>query len=433
MVGKTSGTNLPLVNLTNGFNQNYNQCQNTFNSSNGFIAKFGNSDNLEWSTYYGGANSDEFQSCILDKFNNLIVRGASTSIGNLGGCGGFSLAMPICGLTGSYLQNKNVVSGNSFDDYIVKFNPQGQVTWATFFGGPSNEIVSNANNTIMSTPQGDIFMVGHTDNGNLPMPVYTNSQTNYGGNGDGYIIRFGNNGSRKWSSYIGGSGYDEANAICPGAGSGYIIAGKTASSNFGVNNNNADFYQPTIKGLEDGFLRIYTVGNSRTFSSYFGTVADDAITAISSINDGSNITIGGSTRGGDLPVKDFNTSSTQDYFDPSINGSFLDGFISNLVTTTVSIPCGPDPLACKTALENSSDLGNLIVYPNPSDGLFEIKLNNFELDANILIYNTLGELIYSQLLNESNSTINLKDKSSGLYYMVYSSNSKRFTKKIIIN
>ena len=428
MVGYSQGSNIPIRNLTNGFNQSYSQCQNTLSSTNGFIAKFSNTDNLEWSTYYGGSNSDNFQSCVIDKFNNLIVRGSSSSIGNLGGCGIFSLAMAVCGPTGSYLQNNS----NSIDDYIAKFNPQGQVVWATFFGGSLNEYSENHNNSLMTTPQGDIFMVGNTS-GNLPMPTYTNSQTNYGGGGDGYIIRFRQDGSRKWSSYLGGSGYDEVRAICPGAGNGYIVGGRTVSTNFGVVNNNADFYQSTIKGLEDGFLNIYNFSNLKTFSSYFGSTANDEILTISSANDGSNIVLGGSTFGTGLPVKDFNINSSLDFYDPSFNGGFIDGFISNLVFNYVSTPCGPDPLACKTALENSSDLGNLIVYPNPSDGLFEIKLNNFELDANILIYNTLGELIYSQLLNKSNSIINLKDKSSGLYYMVYSSNSKRFTKKIIIN
>ena len=60
----------------------------------------------------------------------------------------------------------------------------------------------------------------------------------------------------------------------------------------------------------------------------------------------------------------------------------------------------------------------VIVFPNPSNGLFNIEIRNGELGINntVEVYNMLGEKIYDQLIMDSGLlTIDLKGQPEGLY------------------
>jgi hypothetical protein len=76
------------------------------------------------------------------------------------------------------------------------------------------------------------------------------------------------------------------------------------------------------------------------------------------------------------------------------------------------------------------------VYPNPSNGIFTIQ-PNFEkpTDANIKIFNTLGEIVKAMDLKQvSNSKIEINlDNAAGLYFLEMKTNSGSSTKKIILN
>ncbi|HVA97691.1 MAG TPA: T9SS type A sorting domain-containing protein, partial [Bacteroidia bacterium] len=65
------------------------------------------------------------------------------------------------------------------------------------------------------------------------------------------------------------------------------------------------------------------------------------------------------------------------------------------------------------------------VFPNPSNGIFNIvQKNNFQ-KQNLEIYNLLGEKIISTTLNTSQTQINLSGKAKGIYfYKVVSEDGK---------
>lgn len=70
------------------------------------------------------------------------------------------------------------------------------------------------------------------------------------------------------------------------------------------------------------------------------------------------------------------------------------------------------------------------VYPNPNNGLFFIETSKKLINAEALVYNNLGQLIYSAPL-ESN-TINLSKFQSGIYYLNIKTEKQLITKKIVI-
>jgi polyhydroxybutyrate depolymerase len=88
--------------------------------------------------------------------------------------------------------------------------------------------------------------------------------------------------------------------------------------------------------------------------------------------------------------------------------------------------------------QNINDLSenNIQIFPNPTNSILTITfplqyMNDFNL---IKIYNTLGELVYSQKINslQNQITINLSDLSEGIYFLEILQQNKLFQNKIII-
>lgn len=78
------------------------------------------------------------------------------------------------------------------------------------------------------------------------------------------------------------------------------------------------------------------------------------------------------------------------------------------------------------------------VFPNPSNGIFNLKISQFEdlKIKDIKIYNSQGERIYSavnsQINSSSNFQIDLSEAKSGVYYCVLKSGEATQTRKIIL-
>ncbi len=84
-----------------------------------------------------------------------------------------------------------------------------------------------------------------------------------------------------------------------------------------------------------------------------------------------------------------------------------------------------------TEIENENDY--LTIYPNPSTTLVTIKVNGLEINS-VLIYNSLGELIYDENnLNSNSLQINTAKWSSGIYNVKVNTKNHLLNKKIIIN
>ncbi|MEN8123396.1 MAG: T9SS type A sorting domain-containing protein, partial [Bacteroidota bacterium] len=93
---------------------------------------------------------------------------------------------------------------------------------------------------------------------------------------------------------------------------------------------------------------------------------------------------------------------------------------------------GPHDLS----IQDMTDVNNLSVYPNPSDGLFTIT-PNFELSNNgvvIDVINLSGEIVYKTTLIQNNNqltTVDLSSLSSGIYLLRYFDNGTYHHHKII--
>ena len=88
----------------------------------------------------------------------------------------------------------------------------------------------------------------------------------------------------------------------------------------------------------------------------------------------------------------------------------------------------PTSLNDVSALEN-----NLLIYPNPNNGIFRLQLNN-DVQQNevrkILIYNIQGDLIFQTEHYQSN--IEIKNIAKGIYLMQIQFAKNQLTKKLVV-
>jgi hypothetical protein len=83
-------------------------------------------------------------------------------------------------------------------------------------------------------------------------------------------------------------------------------------------------------------------------------------------------------------------------------------------------------------LNELEDLNKVSIFPNPTDDVLNIKMEN-ELIHNIELFNNAGQLVVAQKgMSNKSLKLNLEDVGSGIYYLRISSKSSITSRKVII-
>jgi hypothetical protein len=233
---------------------------------------------LAYSTYLGGSAYDAGVSIALDATGNIYIAGDTKS-----------LDFPA---VNAYQPN---YAGGPFDAVVTKLNPSGSaILYSTYLGGASydraNGIVVDAN--------GDAFVAGRADSRNFP--VVNPIQATSGGGPDPFVSEFSPSGSSLlFSTYLGGTAFDRANAIALGPGGVVWVTGRTRSTNF-----------PTVNPIQasngggpfDAWVaKIDPVTPLLLFSTYLGGVKFDGGNGIA-VDDSGNAYATGRTSSPNFPT-----------------------------------------------------------------------------------------------------------------------------------
>ncbi len=85
-------------------------------------------------------------------------------------------------------------------------------------------------------------------------------------------------------------------------------------------------------------------------------------------------------------------------------------------------------------IDTNPSYNAIIIYPNPSKGVYKIDLTQINEPSTITIYNILGELVYNQLLMpETQNQIDLTHVANGYYIARISNESRNTQQKLIKN
>lgn len=254
--------------------------------------------------------------------------------------------------TGAYDVTFNGGTGSfPIDIGITKFNAAGtSLIYSTYIGGSGNETP----NSIISAPNGELFIYGVTSSPNFPMagtpydpsfnggPNETENSLNFNGS-DIYIARLNPTGTALIAStYIGGSGTDGLNVnslqynygdqfrgeIILDAAMNVYVASTTSSINFPISGG----MQGAISGMQDAVVfKMPPTLNSLTWSTFFGGIGFETGNSIQLGSNG-NVYFAGGTTSVTLPLTVGN--------DITFNGGLADGYVVRLNGTNGSFLSG---------------------------------------------------------------------------------------------
>ncbi len=279
-----------------------------------FIAKFGTTGNISWSTYFGGSGFDIGSDGFVDEDGNYYLAGETESdtlfatpgahqfapgggigrdgfiakfdfAGNLiwntyyGGNGSDEMngihgdnngSIYIVGFTRS---NNNISTTGAHDTtisdselgcaYLAKFNTDGVRQWGTYFDGDDQDIgldcyTDHENNVIIS-------FITQSTTGIATVGAH---QTTHEGGYDAGIAKFNSSGVLQWSTYYGGQSYEYGEKIAVDRDNNIIMAGWTLSSNEIATPGS---YQPILLGFHNIFLVKFDKEGTRLWGTYIGT------------------------------------------------------------------------------------------------------------------------------------------------------------------
>lgn len=105
--------------------------------------------------------------------------------------------------------------------------------------------------------------------------------------------------------------------------------------------------------------------------------------------------------------------------------SYLNCFSSPSQTVTVTNYTVLSSGSCAnlTLDINEIESSQSIIYPNPNNGSFKLKISN-DIDQ-IILFNSLGQKVYEQKLNRGTNEVSTDKLSSGLYHYVLFQNKQR--------
>ncbi len=272
VTGDTQSHDFPVLSPLQPLNQGQ---QNTF------VAEFTPAGSLSWSTYFGGNSIDHGAGIAVDASANVYLAGST-----------WSTAFPV--------HNPFQATNHGGQDaFVAKFAAGGgSVVFSTYLGGSgsSNSPIEGAVGVGVD-PLGDVYVGGTTNSTDFPLASPLQSSAHPYGT-DLFITEFNPQGSALlYSTYLGGSSYDYAQAFLVDATGSAYLAGATLSQDLPLVNP----YQSNPAGMYDGFvIKLSPGGAVMTTATYLGGALNDAVNAIG-VDHWGNLYLAGQTASTNLP------------------------------------------------------------------------------------------------------------------------------------
>lgn len=317
ITGKTNSYDLPVLgNIHQVSNNGFNEA---------FLSKFNSNGSNIWTTYFGGSGDDE-GNAIMEKNGSIYLGGTTGSSDYIS-------------TFGSNLINDGTSTWYK-DAFCAKFDNLGNLTWAKYIGGDSDEQLYD----LVLDGNENVILVGQT-NSSAYLSTSGAAQTTYGGYYDGFVSKLTSSATESWTTYMGGNDIDLISGVAVDPSNNIYTTGHSASQS-SIYTNNA--YQG-FKGIVDNFIVKYTTSGSKIYGTYFGGSFDEDKSSIAIASDES-IFLAGSTYSSDFIAVNASYQATS-------NGSY-EGFLTKFIAD-----CIPD------APTNTTAAANLAICPGTTTTL----------------------------------------------------------------
>ncbi len=359
-------------------------------------------DPLVYSTFIGGSGYEEAKDIKTDNMGNVYICGNTNSNNFPTIPGGYDL---------SY-------NGN-YDAFVSKLNSGGSgLIFSTFIGADQDDKATSLD----IDASGNIFVTGLTSSSSFPVTMGAYDMI-ANGEFDAFVLKLGSSGGNLlYSTFIGGTIYDEAKSIVIDNMGYAFVTGKTYSADFPVTSGS---YDEIFGGGQDIFVcKISADGTTLDFSTYIGGAGIDIANSID-LDVSKNVYITGETESEDFPT-------TGGAFDMSFNGD-RDVIVSKLNPTlnalmySTFIGGSANDAGYRVKVDNSSNAficGETISGNYPTIfGSYDLTFNG-GIDGIVSKLNPTGSsLIFSSFIggtgDERLSGLEL-DNSNNIYLAGYS-------------
>jgi hypothetical protein len=338
---------------------------------------------LIFSTYLGGTSDEGVFGIAFDEEHNIYVAGETSSVD-------FPTRQPL-----------QPQLGGNYDAFVSKFDPTGRkLIYSTYIGGSGYDHAVG----LRVDSRGNAYIAGLTFS--VDFPVKNALQAANAGQADGFLSKLNSSGSELvFSTYLGGSGFDQVNGLALGPEGSIYLAGFTSSGNFPTTPNAFGTkcdggVQPYCAG--DAFITKFDAsGQKLAYSTLVGGSSSDAANGIA-VDQRGNAYITGQTSSRDFPVHDpyqANLAGPGDAFvlklDPSGSKSVWATFLGGSgfdVGTDIALDYHDNVYV--TGTTNSSDF--------PLSHAFQASNKGGPSDGFVTKFNPQGvQLIYSTYIGGS--------------------------------
>ena len=282
IVGATTSIDFPTT--TGAFDNSYNG-----GDSDLFIAKISPTAGIVYSTYFGGS-SDDYSFAAEEPYAFGVTIDASGNVYITGGTSSNDFPTTPGALSRS-------IKGNT-DAFVLKLNSTGDtLIYSTFIGGTSDD--EGAGIAVDST--GNAYIAGKTWSSDFPTTPGAFDRTFNGGSSDIFAVKLNpEGGSLVYSTYLGGSGWEDASEIkIDQFGNAYILGGGDSTDY----PTTAEAYDRTGDGIYfDIYLtKLNATGSAILASTFLGSSNKDWSESMA-IDSNGNIFISGETYASDFPT-----------------------------------------------------------------------------------------------------------------------------------
>lgn len=368
---------------------------------------------LSYSTYLGGASNDYTTSIAVDSTGSAYLTGYTNSVNFPTTSGSYQTT---CG---------GGCSGTTVDAFVSKLDPTGTfLVYSTYLGGTGNDY----GNGIAVDASGNAYIVGQTFSANFPTTAGSFETKCGAGNcagGDAFITELNSTGSGLiYSTYLGGNGATQGNAIALDSADNAYLTGYTQSATFPVT---PGAFQTTCKCMQPvSFVtKLNSSGSALIYSSYLGGTKGDVGYAIA-LDSSNNAYLTGYTHSTNFPTSpgafQVKLNANTAAFATKINSTGSALVYSTYLggTTTATTPCE----ACGTAIAVDSS-GDAYVCGLTAESTFPISPGAFQTvfasspnghDAFITKLNSTGSgIVFSTYVGGSgdDGATSIKVDSSG--------------------
>jgi fibronectin type 3 domain-containing protein len=273
-----------------------------------FVTKFSPEGMPVFSTYLGGSNDEHGNDIAVDSTGNVYVTGATISTN-----------FP----THNAMQAANA---GSQDIFVTKLNASGDaLIFSTYLGGGATVSPSIANNDraygIAVDPAGNVYIAGETNS--TDFPKMNARQPVYGGVLDGFVAKLNPQGSSLvYSTYMGGSGFDQCLGIAADADGNAYITGTTQSADFDVSASSS--FQLIFGGSQDAFVFKLSPLGARFYSTFLGGNGNEDGTGIA-VDSSGNAYITGETSSSNFPTANSIQGAKQEGYDDFVTKLSVSG------------------------------------------------------------------------------------------------------------